>query len=277
MSLLQKVLQLSGTFLPSCLRIILLRALGHSVGKRVRISPLTVLLSKKITLADEVRIGPLNLIIPEASLNMGAGSEISFLVIVAGSKGLTLGSRSYVSVKTLIDTAGGVTIGEYTGTGPGTMIYSHATFLPPTEGFPRVFEATTIGNRCWLGGMTFVAAGTEIGHCVMSKPGLTLSGKVPSNVFVTDGHRQIPMDRIRNSVNAAGMSALIEEIKQSYVSDTGKALPNATFLSQPVLTEATGGSWYNFATLTCHVDGAHHAHFRAYCRRNYGIQFLSES
>ena len=37
--------------------------------------------------------------------------------------------HTYVSLKTFIDTTGGVEIGDYSGTGPGTMIYSHDEML----------------------------------------------------------------------------------------------------------------------------------------------------
>ena len=85
-------------------------------------------------MGDNVRIGPLNIIKCGDEVKIGFSSGISSLVIIYGRGPFRLGARSYVSVKTFIDTAGGVEIGDYSGTGPGTMIYSHAEMLFSLDG-----------------------------------------------------------------------------------------------------------------------------------------------
>jgi len=207
---------LLSTFLPSLLRVFLLRMLGHKVGRNVHISILTVLHAPKIEMADDVRIGPLNIIKCGGEVEIGFSSEISFLVIIYGRGSFHLGGRSYVSVKTFIDTTGGVEIGDYSGTGPGTMIFSHAIFLPPTKGFPRVIKKTTIGNYVWLGALNFVTAGSVIGDHVMSLPGSVISQQVDSEIFFIGKHQQLPLSKVCKRMSEIETRSLAREILQDF-------------------------------------------------------------
>lgn len=207
---------LLSAFLPSFLRVLLLRMLGHKIGRNVHISILTILIAPKIEMSDNVRIGPLNIIKCGGEVKMGFGSEISFLVIIHGRGSFHLGERSYVSVKTLIDTTGGVEIGDYSGTGPGTMIFSHAIFLPPTKGFPRVIKKTTIGNYVWLGALNFVTAGSVIGDRVMSLPGSVISKQVDSEVFFMGKDQQLPLSKVCKRMSEIETRSFVREILRDF-------------------------------------------------------------
>jgi acetyltransferase-like isoleucine patch superfamily enzyme len=209
-------LLLLSTFLPSLLRVLLLRMLGHKIGRSVHISILTILIAPKIEMGDDVRIGPLNIIKCGDKVKIGLGSQISFLVIIHGRGPFHLGERSYVSVKTFIDTTGGVEIGDYSGTGPGTMIFSHAIFLPPTKGFPRVIKKTTIGNYVWLGGLNFVTAGSVVGDRVMSLPGSVISKQVDSEVFFMGKDQQLPLSKVCKRMSEIETRSFVREILQDF-------------------------------------------------------------
>ena len=127
-----------------------------------------------------------------------------------------MGARSYVSVKTFIDTTGGVEIGDYSGTGPGTMIFSHAIFLPPTKGFPRVIKKTTIGNYVWLGGLNFVTAGSVIGDHVMSLPGSVISKQVDSEIFFIGKDQQLPLSKVCKRMSEIETRTLVREILRDF-------------------------------------------------------------
>jgi acetyltransferase-like isoleucine patch superfamily enzyme len=204
------------TFMPSFLRVFLLRMLGNKIGKNVHISILTILHAPKIEMDDNVRIGPLNIIKCGDEVRIGFSAQISFLVIIYGRGPFHLGGRSYVSIKTFIDTTGGVEIGEYSGTGPGTMIFSHASFLPVTKGFPRVIKKTTIGNYVWLGGMNFVTAGTVISDHVMSLPGSVISKQVDSEIFFVDKDHQLPLGKMRKRITEKETISLVKEILRDF-------------------------------------------------------------
>jgi len=203
---------LLSTFLPSFLRVLLLRMLGHRIGRNVHISILTILHAPKIEIGDDVRIGPLNIIKCGDEVKIGFSSGISFLVIIYGRGYFHLGARSYVSIKTFIDTTGGVQIGNYSGTGPGTMIFSHAIFLPPTKGFPRVIKKTTIGNYVWLGGLNFVTAGSVIGDHVISLPGSVISKQVESEIFFIGKDKELPLSKVCKKMSEIETRSLVREI-----------------------------------------------------------------
>jgi acetyltransferase-like isoleucine patch superfamily enzyme len=190
--------------------------LGHKIGKNVHISILTVLHAPKIEIGDDVRIGPFNIIECGDEVKIGFSSGISFLVIIYGRGSFHLGARSYVSVKTFIDTTGGVEIGDYSGTGPGTMIFSHAAFLPPTKGFPRVIKKTTIGNYVWLGGLNFVTAGSVIGDHVMSLPGSVISKQVDSEIFFIGKDQQLTLSKVCKRMSEIEMRSLVREILRDF-------------------------------------------------------------
>jgi acetyltransferase-like isoleucine patch superfamily enzyme len=207
---------LLSTFLPSFLRVLLLRMLGHKIGRNVHISILTILHAPKIEIGDDVRIGPFNIVKCGDEVKIGFSSGISFLVIIYGRGSFHLGERSYVSVKTFIDTTGGVQIGDYSGTGPGTMIFSHAIFLPPTKGFPRVIKKTTIGNYVWLGGLNFVTAGSVIGDHVMSVPGSVISKQVGSEIFFIGKDQELPLSKVCKRMSEIETCSLVQEILRDF-------------------------------------------------------------
>jgi acetyltransferase-like isoleucine patch superfamily enzyme len=215
-SKINSALLLLSTFLPSFLRVLLLRMLGHKIGRHVHISILTILHAPKIEIGDDVRIGPVNIIKCGDEVKIGFSSQISFLVIIYGRGSFHLGARSYVSVKTFIDTTGGVEIGDYSGTGPGTMIFSHAIFLPPTRGYPRVIRKTTIGNYVWLGGLNFVTAGSVIGDHVMSLPGSVISKQVESEIFFIGKDQKLPLNKVCKRMNDIETRSLVREILRDF-------------------------------------------------------------
>ena len=212
----KSALLLLSTFLPSFLRVLLLRMLGHRIGRNVHISILTILHAPKIEIGDNVRIGPLNIIKCGDEVKIGFSSGISFLVIIYGRGFFHLGARSYISVKTFIDTTGGVEIGDYSGTGPGTMIFSHAIFLPPTKGFPRVIKKTTIGNYVWLGGLNFVTAGSVIGDHVISLPGSVIPKQVDSEIFFIGKDQELPLSKVCKRMSEIETRSLVREILQDF-------------------------------------------------------------
>ncbi len=290
------------TFLPSFLRVCLLRMLGNKIGRNVHISILTILHAPRIEMGDNVRIGPLNLIKCGQEVKIGFSAQISFLVIIYGRGPFHLGARSYVSIKTFIDTTGGVEIGEYSGTGPGTMIFSHASFLPPTKGFPRVIKRTTIGNYVWLGGMNFVTAGTVIGDQVMSLPGSVISKQVDSEIFFVDRDHQLSLSKIRRRMSEMETNSLVKEILRDFAQmtkmdfvETGKTLfvGNCRF---QIISELPGSldpvttyfviadeirlerklHWYNVLSLECSPLCADRFNrmLQTHMRRYFGLHFV---
>lgn len=298
---LHRVFLLVLTFLPSAIRVRLLRLLGHQIGNHVHVSILTVLVAASIRLDDDVRIGPLNIVWCGQDVRLGYGAEISFMVIIYGRRHFHLGARSYVSVQTFIDTEGGVTIGRYSGTGPRTMIFTHAIFLPPSKGYPRVVRPTEIGDYVWLGGMNFLSAGAKVGNNVITVPGAVITKPVGPNVFWASAKRQIPMERMCQKMEPAKLVALARDIVNDFAESYGYSKVERgdcyeiggkvfviTDAPQPGLENAavclladasarpSRGAWYNLATLECSdgCTGRFHERFQTHCRKYFGMHFI---
>jgi acetyltransferase-like isoleucine patch superfamily enzyme len=293
---------LLSTFLPSFLRVLLLRMLGHKIGRNVHISILTILIAPKIQMDDNVRIGPLNIIKCGDEVKLGFGSEISFLVIIHGRGSFHLGERSYVSVKTFVDTTGGVEIGGYSGTGPGTMIFSHAIFLPPTKGFPRVIKKTTIGNYVWLGGLNFVSAGSAIRDRVMSLPGSVISKQVDSEIFFMGKDQQVPLSKLCRGMSEVETHSFVREILRDFAQmekmdfeEEGEFLyvgrrrfqivsgpldpldPGAIYFVISDGIRLSGGvRWYNVLSLECSplCENRFDKKLKTHMRRYFGLRFV---
>jgi acetyltransferase-like isoleucine patch superfamily enzyme len=256
-------------------------------------------------MGDDVRIGPLNIIKCGDEVKIGFNSQISFLVIIYGRGPFRLGARSYVSVKTFIDTAGGVEIGDYSGTGPGTMIFSHASFLPPTKGFPRVIKKTTIGNYVWLGGLNFVNAGSVIGDHVMSLPGSVISKQVDSEIFFIGKDQQVTLSKVCKRMSEIETRSLVKEILQDFAQmekmgfeEDGEFLyigrHRFQIISAP-LDPLNPGTiyfvisdgirlpgtvwWYNVLSLECSplCDNRFGKKLQAHMRRYFGLNFVYSS
>ena len=298
------VLLMFSTFLPSKLRIFLLRLLGHKIGKNVKISISTILYSKRIEISDDVRIGPLNIVMCGTEIKIGFSSEISFLVIIYGRNFFHLGQRSYISIKTYIDTTGGVEIGNYSGTGPRTMIYSHAIFLPPTKGFPRIIKETKIGNYVWLGGLNFVTAGATIYNNVMSLPCSVISKKVGHNIFFISKDKQIPIDSVCKckQINDESLRTIVIDIltdfsksenlnyyennkiyyvgkKQFKILIDNENNTNQTiiyFIISEKISVDLNISWYNLITLECSPSCNNNFHKKLlnHMRKFFGLHFI---
>ncbi len=292
---------LISTFLPSFLRVLLLRLLGHKIGRNVHISILTILHAPKIEMDDDVRIGPFNIVKCGDEVKIGFSSQISFLVIIYGRGSFHLGARSYVSVKTFIDTTGGVEIGDYSGTGPGTMIFSHAIFLPPTRGFPRVIKKTIIGNYVWLGGLNFVTAGSVIGDQVMSLPGSVISKQVDNEIFFIGKGQELPLSKVCKRMNGVETRSLVWDILRDFAQmekmDFGEKgeflyLGNRRFqiMSDPLDSLDTGTiyfvisdgirlpgrvQWYNVLSLECSplCKDRFGKKLQTHMRRYFGLHF----
>jgi len=289
------------TVFPSPIRILLLRLMGHRVGRNVHISIGTVLCAKTIEIHDNVHVGPLNIIHLRSKLYLGYGSDISFMVIISGRGSFHLGQRSYVSVQTFIDTEADVAIGNYSGTGPRTMIFSHAIFLPPSRGYPRVVRPTQIGNYVWLGGMSFLTAGTQVLNNVMTAPGSILSGKIGPCVYWIAPERTIPMKRLCRAMSREKLLELAKDMICDFARtqniectpiNGGFRLRDTFFVIDDGLSDGNGDSairiildekslqlkspWYNLITLQCsnNCTGRFHQKFQLHLRKYFGLHFL---
>ena len=83
--------------LPSFIGVLVLRLLGHKIGKKVRIG-FSFICAKQITLEDNVKIGHFNLIINNA-LVLNKGVCIGYLNMLKGPFNLLLKEKAAIGKK----------------------------------------------------------------------------------------------------------------------------------------------------------------------------------
>jgi len=97
-------------------------------------------------------------------LGFGRGASIYDSSLVLGD--VTVGEETWIGPFTVLDGRGGLTIGRHCSISAGVQVYSHDTVKwALTAGkAPEERHHTTIGDCCYIGPMTIVAAGVEVGE-----------------------------------------------------------------------------------------------------------------
>ena len=72
-------------------------------------------------------------------VTIGNYTEISSFSVIYGCANFRVGNKCYVGPQTWINVSEDVVMGNGVGIGPRTMIFTHGSFLPYTEGYPVRF------------------------------------------------------------------------------------------------------------------------------------------
>lgn len=103
-------------------------------------------------------------------LGFGDDANIYNSALVYGD--VTVGRGTWVGPYTLLDgTGGGLSIGDYCSISAGVQIYTHDTIMWSLSGgaHEKKTASVSIGDCCYIGSQSIVAAGTNIGdQCVVA-------------------------------------------------------------------------------------------------------------
>ncbi len=102
------------------------------------------------------------------SLSFGEGTSIYDDVLIFGN--VTVGKNTWVGPYVILDGSGGLQIGDNCSISAGVQIYSHNTveWAISAGQAPYEYEATKIGNNCFIGPQSIIQNGVTIGdHCVV--------------------------------------------------------------------------------------------------------------
>jgi acetyltransferase-like isoleucine patch superfamily enzyme len=197
---LKKVVLLLLTFCPSPVRVAVYRLLGFRVGKNVRISFGALLLADELMLDDRARVRALSLV-SVRRLHLGRGSIIASLAVIHGRADLIMGDRSRISTSCLVDCTADVILGDCCAIGPRNNLYTHASYLPVTLGYPNHRKAILLGNHVWTGIANTILPGTTSGNHVFTLPHVVMSGHVADDTCLTPrGPRPIRLIRRKRPI-----------------------------------------------------------------------------
>ncbi len=96
-------------------------------------------------------------------LGFGEGTSIYDSAVVIGK--VEVGSKTWIGPNTVLDGSGGLIIGDNCSISAGVHIYSHDTVKWAASGGTEPYEygSTRIGSRCYVGPMTIITKGVNIG------------------------------------------------------------------------------------------------------------------
>lgn len=99
---------------------------------------------------------------------------------------LKIGKKTYINRHTFLDATKSLTIGQECGIGPGCYITDHDHGLDPTLAplaQPMLSEATTIGDRVWIGANVTILKGVTIGHDAVIGAGSVVTKDIPTQAI----------------------------------------------------------------------------------------------
>jgi serine acetyltransferase len=168
--------------LPSWLKVVVLRFLGHEIGRDVRIG-YSYLDIDTIVLKDGTRIGHLNYFKNLRGLTMLEGARIGgycnwFTATAANDEGnpqfgtLQIGRGSNMTGRHYFDLQDGIVIGDETLiAGFGSVFLTH-TYTPDRR---NVNAPIRVGDRCYVGSRTIFLPGTAVGPCCFIGAGAVIT------------------------------------------------------------------------------------------------------
>lgn len=205
---------------PFLKKLILKWFCGAQFGRKSSIGWFSSITGSRITMGDYSTIKPLTLIRCDGEVTIGNYTEISSFAVIYGCANFCVGNKCYIGPQTWINVSEDVVMGEGVGIGPRTMIFTHGSFLPYTEGYPVRFGKVTIGDTVWIPAGVFIQPGIQVGDNVLVNSRSVLTKSIPSGQYAAGFPAKPirPMDKIRRSVTPAVRDELILDVLKHFIS-----------------------------------------------------------
>jgi len=191
-------------------------------GPGARIGWLAAVAAKRIRLGPRAAIQPFTIISLDGDLTMGADAEISSFNLVYGSSSLEIGDDAYVGPQSLINADEPVRLGTLSALGARSVVYTHGSFLPYTEGYVSRRAPVDVGSRVHCAAGVFLHPGTRIGEESFVSSRSVVSGEVAAGSVVRGNPAEVigSMDGLRRKMSPARVDLALRRILDDYV-ETG--------------------------------------------------------
>ena len=197
--MVKTLLQVFAFFLPPPLNIWFHRLAGSKIGKHVKIHLFALILAKSVRINDgaEIKFGTM---INIRSLHLGRKSRIGYFNLVKGVSDFHIGDACLTSTMAFFECSRPITLENYACVGPRSILATHGSFLPATEGYPVTFAPITIKSKGWVCMNATIGPGVVVGEGSIVMPGTTLSRSVPPDILVAGDPaslKSVPMSALR--------------------------------------------------------------------------------
>jgi hypothetical protein len=114
----------------------------------------------------------------------------------------------------MINVTEDVSFGDVVALGPRSMVFTHGSYLPFTEGYWVRFAPVSIGSYVWLAAGAYVSPGARIGSNVFVHPRSLVAGDVADG-SVMQGNPATEVDRmerLRREMTSRRVERAIEQV-----------------------------------------------------------------
>jgi acetyltransferase-like isoleucine patch superfamily enzyme len=189
---------------------------GAKFGKHAQIGWFSAVIGKNIEMGEYTIVRPLTLINLDGDVILGPYSEVSSFCLFYGSSTFRLGQGSYVGPQSLVNVDEEVTIGDGSALGARTMIFTHGSFFPYTEGYWVKLGGVNLGNRVWCAAGVFIHPGIEIGDDSFINSMSVVTQSIPPGSIAEGNPAKVvhPMERLKRKMTSKHVDlALVKIIK----------------------------------------------------------------
>ncbi|MEO6066768.1 MAG: acyltransferase, partial [Gemmatimonadales bacterium] len=130
--------------------------------------------------------------------------------LVTPNSGLEMGADSWLYSYCHVSTDEMVRIGARSAAGSHSLIFTHSSYLPITNGYPVTFAPVTIGEEVWLPWHVFVLPGATIGDGATVGAMSLVGGSIPPRSLAVGVPAKVIKDEAsyRRSYDPAQLEAL---------------------------------------------------------------------
>lgn len=189
---------------------------GAKFGKHAHIGWFSAVIGKHVEMGEYSVVRPLTLINLDGDVSLSPYSEVSSFCLFYGSSSFRLGKGSYVGPQSLVNIDEEVTIGDGSALGARTMVFTHGSFFPYTEGYWVKLGGVTLGNRVWCAAGVFIHPGIEIGDDSFVNSRSVVTQSIPPGSIAEGNPAKVvhPMERLKRKMTPKHVDlALVKIVK----------------------------------------------------------------
>jgi acetyltransferase-like isoleucine patch superfamily enzyme len=197
---------------------VLRRFAGARVGKHVAIGWFASIAAREIELGDYAAVRAVTLIRLDGAFRLGRQSEISNFCLIYGASDLAIGDQCYVGPQSLLNCDEPVRMGYYSALGPRSMVFTHGSFLPFTQGYWVKLAGVTIGSHVWCAAGVFLHPGVEIGDECFVNSRSVVTQSIPAGSVVEGNPARVvqAMDAVRRKMSPRRVDAALQQVLRDF-------------------------------------------------------------
>ena len=206
-------------FLPPALKPWALRRFCNArIGRRVSIGWFASVMAREIELGDYAAVRAGTLIRLDGKFRLGRQSEIANFCLIYGAADLEIGDQCYIGPQCLINCDEPVRMGYYSALGPRTMVFTHGSFLPFTQGYWVKLAGVTIGDYVWCAAGVFLHPGVEIGDETFVNSRSVVTQSIPPGSVVEGNPARViqPMDAVRRKMSPRRVDVALQQVLKDF-------------------------------------------------------------